>query len=90
MVDATIQGIEARVPARPRSSLRKAMQRKSTVAFLMALPLILLILLIDQFFDFERFRRVGTFHFDRGLYAHRSPFLTEEWHTRRRRPFSNG
>ena len=46
MVDAAIQGIEARVPARPRSSLRKAMQRKSTVAFLMALPLILLISLL--------------------------------------------
>ena len=45
MVDAAIQrrGQGARAP---RSGLRKAMQRKSTIAFLMALPLILLIALL--------------------------------------------
>jgi multiple sugar transport system permease protein len=44
MVDAVLQGrIEAQQTARRRSSLRLTMQRKSTVAFLMALPLILLI-----------------------------------------------
>jgi multiple sugar transport system permease protein len=44
MVDAVLQGrIEAQQTARRRSSLRVTMQRKSTVAFLMALPLILLI-----------------------------------------------
>ena len=46
MVDAVIQRVEARSPARQRSSLRKHMQRKSTVAFFMALPLILLIALL--------------------------------------------
>jgi multiple sugar transport system permease protein len=46
MVDAVLQRVEARSPARQRSSLRKHMQRKSTVAFFMALPLILLIALL--------------------------------------------
>src|ERR1700709_2128152 len=46
MVDVTFQPnsvVEAR-PARKRSSLRTAMKRKSTAAFLMTLPLIILIL----------------------------------------------
>src|SRR6266852_7534824 len=46
MVDAVIQGTHARAPARARSGLRRAMQRKSTIAFFMALPLILLITLL--------------------------------------------
>jgi multiple sugar transport system permease protein len=46
MVDAVIQGTHARAPARKRSGLRRAMQRKSTIAFFMALPLILLITLL--------------------------------------------
>src|SRR6185295_9518466 len=46
MVDAALQGqVTTAVRARKRSSLRKTMQRKSTIAFLMALPLILLIVL---------------------------------------------
>src|SRR5215475_3388006 len=43
MVDADIRRSEVAVPARRRMGLRRTMQRKSTVAFLMALPLILLI-----------------------------------------------
>ena len=43
MVDAVIRRSEVAVPARRRTGLRRTMQRKSTVAFLMALPLILLI-----------------------------------------------
>src|SRR5262249_43312556 len=43
MVDAVIRRGEVAVPARRRTGLRRAMQRKSTVAFLMALPLMLLI-----------------------------------------------
>ncbi|HJU29804.1 MAG TPA: sugar ABC transporter permease [Hyphomicrobiaceae bacterium] len=46
MVDAVIPGTQARTATRPRSGLRRAMQRKSTIAFLMALPLILLISLL--------------------------------------------
>ena len=46
MVDAVLQRVEVARPAVQRSSLRKHMQRKSTVAFFMALPLILLILLL--------------------------------------------
>jgi multiple sugar transport system permease protein len=43
MVDAVIQRSEIEAPARRRSGMRRAMQRKSTVAFFMALPLIVLI-----------------------------------------------
>ena len=43
MVEAVMRAPDARRVARKRTGLRKAMQRKSTVAFLMALPLILLI-----------------------------------------------
>lgn len=45
MVDVTLHpnGVAAAQSARKRGSLRKALKRKSTVAFLMALPLILLI-----------------------------------------------
>src|SRR4051795_4365982 len=46
MVDAVIQGTHARAPAQPRSALRRAMQRKSSIAFFMTLPLILLITLL--------------------------------------------
>src|SRR6266436_5453513 len=46
MVDAALQtpGIVGR--ADRRSALRKAMQRKSTIAFLMTLPLIVLVVLL--------------------------------------------
>ena len=45
MVDVTFQpsGVSAARPARKRSSLRTALKRKSTAAFLMTLPLIILI-----------------------------------------------
>jgi len=43
MVDATIKQDGAALRADRRSSLRKAFQRKSTIAFFMTLPLILLI-----------------------------------------------
>lgn len=44
MVDATMKQEVATAPARRRGSLRRTFQRKSTIAFLMTLPLILLIL----------------------------------------------
>src|SRR5499427_6260706 len=43
MVEAVIERGEVAVPARRRAGLRRAMQRKSTVAFVMTLPLILMI-----------------------------------------------
>ncbi|MGE3065568.1 MAG: carbohydrate ABC transporter permease [Hyphomicrobiaceae bacterium] len=43
MVDAALQGAQVARPMVRRSGLRRAMQRKSTIAFLMTLPLILLI-----------------------------------------------
>ena len=46
MVDAALQTPASAGVARKRSGLRRAMQRKSTIAFLMALPLILLIALL--------------------------------------------
>jgi multiple sugar transport system permease protein len=46
MVDAALKQVAAASPTRKRSSLRRAMQRKSTIAFLMTLPLILLIALL--------------------------------------------
>jgi multiple sugar transport system permease protein len=46
MVDAVIGEVRQSSRPRARSGFRKAMQRKSTTAFLMALPLILLILLL--------------------------------------------
>ena len=47
MVDAALQGAgDGRRAARRRSGLRRAMQRKSTIAFLMTLPLILLVALL--------------------------------------------
>jgi multiple sugar transport system permease protein len=46
MVDTTISAPAARNVARPQSSLRKAMQRKSTIAFMMALPLLVLIAIL--------------------------------------------
>src|SRR5262249_27725017 len=46
MVDAVLSQVETTRATGKRSSLRKTMQRKSTVAFFMALPLILLISLL--------------------------------------------
>src|SRR5256886_17322852 len=46
MVDAALKGPAIVATARPRGSLRRMLQRKSTIAFLMALPLILLIALL--------------------------------------------
>jgi len=48
MVDVAMQGhaAEPAVSQRRSSSLRRTMQRKSTIAFFMALPLILLIALL--------------------------------------------
>src|SRR4029077_3472081 len=46
MVDAAISAPHEVAATRSRSSLRKHMQRKSTIAFFMALPLILLIALL--------------------------------------------
>jgi multiple sugar transport system permease protein len=46
MVDAALQTPAIARPARRRSTLRKMMQRKSTIAFLMTLPLILLVALL--------------------------------------------
>src|SRR4051812_38915521 len=46
MVDAVIGDVRTATGARKRSGFRKAMQRKSTIAFFMAFPLILLIVLL--------------------------------------------
>src|SRR4051812_8740248 len=46
MVDAALDAPAIAKAAVPRSALRKAMQRKSTIAFLMTLPLILLFVLL--------------------------------------------
>jgi multiple sugar transport system permease protein len=46
MVDAVIGAVKATPRIRRRSGLHRAMQRKSTIAFLMTLPLILLITLL--------------------------------------------
>jgi multiple sugar transport system permease protein len=45
MVDAALDALSAPGGSRRRSALRKTMQRKSTIAFLMTLPLILLVAL---------------------------------------------
>src|SRR5438552_15999948 len=46
MAEAVLQTTRSALHARPRSALRKAMQRKSTIAFFWTLPLILLIALL--------------------------------------------
>ena len=46
MVDAALEAPAIAKAAVPRSALRKAMQRKSTIAFLMTLPLLLLVTLL--------------------------------------------
>ena len=48
MADVALQPnrVAATQPARKRSSLQKALKRKSTAAFLMTLPLIILILVL--------------------------------------------
>jgi multiple sugar transport system permease protein len=46
MVDAVMEGSGLAVRARPRSGLKRLMQRKSSIAFFMALPLILLIAIL--------------------------------------------
>src|SRR5437763_14086926 len=45
MADAALEALSIPGGSRRRSALRKAMQRKSTIAFLMTLPLILLVAL---------------------------------------------
>src|SRR6202008_939296 len=75
MVDATMDGVRPSVALRKRTGLQRAMQRKSTIAFLMALPLILLIALLVVYPAFyslhlatlnksmERFVGFGNFTF---------------------------
>src|SRR6187402_2890442 len=75
MVDAALQSPSLGGSARRRSALRKAWRRKSTVAFLMTLPLILLIALLVIYPAFysihlatlnksmERFVGLGNFWF---------------------------
>ena len=75
MVDATLEALAIAGGSRRRSALRKAMQRKSTIAFLMTLPLILLVVLLVLYPAFysihlatlnksmERFVGVGNFLF---------------------------
>ncbi len=75
MVDAALQSPSLGGSARRRSALRKAWRRKSTIAFLMTLPLILLIALLVIYPAFysihlatlnksmERFVGVGNFLF---------------------------
>src|SRR3954469_23442965 len=77
MVDVTFQPnrVVAARPARKRSSLRTAMKRKSTAAFLMTLPLILLIAILVIYPAFyslhlatlnksmQRFVGLGNFQF---------------------------
>src|SRR5947209_2435867 len=46
MAEVVLQTIMSTARAQPRSALRRAMQRKSSIAFLMTLPLILLIALL--------------------------------------------
>src|SRR5947208_14746038 len=46
MADAALEALSIPGGSRRRSALRKAMQRKSTLAFLMTLPLILLVALL--------------------------------------------
>src|SRR5215213_7528648 len=51
--------------------------------------LVLLFLLIDQLFHLKRLRRIRTFNFDRGFYAHRRTSFTEKRRTGWRCPFRN-
>src|SRR5688572_26956450 len=46
MVDAALKGPAVTAAARPRGSLRRLLRRKSSIAFFMALPLILLVALL--------------------------------------------
>src|SRR5262245_63890526 len=75
MADVVLETPLVAAGARPRSGFRKAMQRKSTIAFLMALPLILLVALLVIYPAFysihlatlnksmERFVGLGNFQF---------------------------
>ena len=77
MVDVTFQpnSVGTAQPARKRSSLQKALKRKSTAAFLMTLPLIILIALLVLYPAFyslhlatlnksmQRFVGLGNFEF---------------------------
>ncbi|HYY36878.1 MAG TPA: sugar ABC transporter permease, partial [Xanthobacteraceae bacterium] len=75
MVDATLEALAMAGERRRRSALRKAMQRKSTIAFLMTLPLILLVALLVLYpalysihlatlnKSMERFVGLGNFYF---------------------------
>src|SRR6516165_5314954 len=46
MVDAVVQSLQSKAARRQRGGIRRALQRRSTTAFLMTLPLILLIALL--------------------------------------------
>jgi multiple sugar transport system permease protein len=75
MVTALVRDVEARPEKRKRSGLHRAMQRKSMIAFLMTLPLILLVgifVLYPAFYSLhlatlnrsmERFVGLGNFEF---------------------------
>ena len=75
MVDALVRDVEARPEKRKRSGLHRTMQRKSMIAFLMTLPLILLVgifVLYPAFYSLhlatlnrsmERFVGLGNFEF---------------------------
>ena len=75
MVDATLQTPSVVGTARRRTGFRKALRRKSTIAFLMTLPLILLIALLVIYpaiysvhlatlnKSMERFVGLGNFQF---------------------------
>src|SRR5499427_569683 len=72
MVDAAISVPREVATTRSRTSLRRAMQRKSTVAFFMALPLISLLVIYPAFYSLhlvtlnksmERFVGLSNFTF---------------------------
>ena len=75
MVTALVRDVEARPEKRKRSGLHRTMQRKSMIAFLMTLPLILLVgifVLYPAFYSLhlatlnrsmERFVGLGNFEF---------------------------
>src|SRR5262245_51652777 len=75
MVDAVLKAPSVAGGVQRRSALRRAMQRKSTIAFLMTLPLILLVVLLVLYpalyavhlatlnKSMERFVGLGNFQF---------------------------
>ena len=96
MVDAALEAPAIAKAAVPRSALRKAMQRKSTIAFLMTLPLILLVVLLVLYpalysvhlatlnKSMERFVGFGNFLF---LFKRETFWMVvqQSWHLRRHR-----